>query len=204
MLKQTFIALLSRFTDDVKLINQHWDEIEQYYSSTKRFYHTLAHLEHMLGQLLEVKEEIQDWNAVLFALYYHDIIYDPLKSDNEEQSALFGAERMKQIGVPAQSINDCKVHILATKHHREPSHSDTAYFMDIDLSILGQPWEMYVSYYKKIRMEYAVYPDLVYNIGRRKVLNNFLAMDRIFKTDVFYNKFEAQAKHNISRELNLL
>jgi len=44
-----------------------------------------------------------------------------------------------------------------------------------------------------------VYPDLVYNPGRKKVLNHFLAMDSIFKTDYFYNKFDRQAKENLRK-----
>jgi predicted metal-dependent HD superfamily phosphohydrolase len=52
-----------------------------------------------------------------------------------------------------------------------------------------------------VRKEYLIYPDLIYNPGRKKVLHHFLAMDRIFKTDFFYNKFEQQARQNLRKEI---
>jgi predicted metal-dependent HD superfamily phosphohydrolase len=111
---------------------------------------------------------------------------------------------MKQIGVSDHMIQLCEAQILATKSHVKSADSDTNYFTDADLSILGQPWETYSAYYKNVRKEYAIYPDLIYNPGRKKVLTHFLAMDSIFKTDIFYQKFEMQAKENLQQELTLL
>ncbi|HXL55890.1 MAG TPA: hypothetical protein VN958_06525 [Chitinophagaceae bacterium] len=44
----------------------------------------------------------------------------------------------------------------------------------------------------------------MYNEGRKKVLMHFLEMNRIFKTDEFYNQFEKQARENLKRELKEL
>jgi len=63
---------------------------------------------------------------------------------------------------------------------------------------------MYENYTHQLRKEYAVYPDLLYNEGRKKVLMHFLEMNRIFKTDEFYNQFEKQARENLKRELKEL
>jgi predicted metal-dependent HD superfamily phosphohydrolase len=140
----------------------------------------------------------------LFTLYYHDIIYNSLKSDNEEKSAELAEKRMKQIFVSNDTLELCKKQILATKSHIKSTDSDTNYFTDADLSILGQDWDAYSSYYKNVRKEYSIYPDFVYNPGRKKVLNHFLSMDRIFKTAFFYNRFEIQAKRNLQKEMELL
>lgn len=204
MLKETFIRLLSNYSDNDRLIIELWTEIEKNYSSKKRHYHTLEHLDNLLGQLTEIKDEIRNWNIILFTLYYHDIIYNSLKSDNEEKSAELAEKRMRQISVPNDKIELCKNQILATKSHIKSTDNDTNYFIDADLSVLGQPWEVYSSYYKNVRKEYSIYPDFVYNSGRKKVLNHFLTMDKIFKTDFFYNKFETQAKHNLQMELVIL
>jgi predicted metal-dependent HD superfamily phosphohydrolase len=91
--------------------------------------------------------------------------------------------------------------ILATKGHTVSTDNDTNLFTDADLSILGESWELYQEYFQKIRKEYAIYPDAVYNPGRTKVLNHFLSMERIFKTDIFHEKFELNAKNNLTREL---
>jgi len=204
MLKETFTKLLSKYTDDNRLTNILWTEIEKNYTGKKRHYHTLQHLDNLYSQLTIVKEEIKNWETILFTLYYHDIIYNATKSDNEEKSAELAEKRMKEISVSSNIIEQCKEQILATKSHHKSIDSDTNYFTDADLSVLGKSWETYALYYKNVRKEYAIYPAFIYNPGRKKVLNHFLSMDRIFKTDFFYNKFETQAKQNLQRELDSL
>jgi predicted metal-dependent HD superfamily phosphohydrolase len=204
MLKETFIALLRNYSSDNLLIEASWNEIETNYTDKKRYYHTLDHLKNLLIQINEVKTQIEDWNTILFTLYYHDIIYKAVKSDNEEKSVVFANNKMQQIDIPNQIIENCKQQIIATKTHFESPNADTNYFLDADLSILGQNWDLYSEYYKNVRKEYAIYPDLIYTPGRKKVLNHFLKMERIFKTDYFYSKFEEQAKHNLQKELETI
>lgn len=204
LLKETFIGLLTNYTDNDRLTNKLWTEIEINYSSKKRHYHTLHHLDSLLAQLTDVKGEIQNWKNILFTLYYHDIVYNSLKSDNEEKSAELAEKRMKQILVSNDKIELCKNQILATKSHIKSTDSDTNYFTDADLSVLGHNRETYSLYYKNVREEYSIYLDFVYNPGRKKVLIHFLSMERIFKTDFFHNKFEIQAKQNLQMEIELL
>lgn len=204
MLKETFIQLVRSYSEDEVLIGELWFEIEKHYSGKKRFYHTLRHLEHLLEQLTAVKSGLTDWNAILFTLFYHDVIYNALKSDNEEKSAELAEKRMQQLQVPFELIERCKEQILATKSHVKSDNPDTNYFTDADLSVLGQDWEVYSAYFNNVRKEYAVYPDLVYNPGRKKVLQHFLAMERIFKTDYFFEKYEEQARENLKKEASVL
>lgn len=203
-LKEIFSNLLINYTTNSSLINELWDEVEKNYSGKKRHYHTLQHLENLLITLTEVKSEIQHWESILFTLFYHDIIYTALKSDNEENSALLAEKRMQQLSVSNDIIERCKNQILATKSHSKSTDSDTNYFTDADLSVLGQPWEIYSLYYKNVRKEYAIYPDFIYNPGRKKVIQHFLSMNSIFKTDYFYNQFEKVAKENLMKELSSL
>lgn len=204
MLKETFIKLLEAYTSQTALISELWNEIEVCHSQAKRHYHTLTHLENLLQQLISVQDHIENWNVVLFTLYYHDIVYNPLKDNNEEKSAELAEARLSAIGVPASFIHQCKQQILATKKHLRVVEEDTNYFTDADLSILGQGWNSYSDYYKDVRKEYSIYPDLIYKPGRKKVLRHFLNMDRIFKTEYFYKKFETTAKLNLQRELETL
>lgn len=195
---------MTKYTADKDLMNVLWAEIEKNYSSKKRHYHTLQHLDNLHSQLTIVKREIKNWETILFTLYYHDIIYSSTKSNNEEKSAELAEKRMKKISVSNEIIEQCKKQILATKSHSKSIDSDTNYFIDADLSVLGQSWETYSLYFKNVRKEYGIYPTFMYNSGRKKVLNHFLSMDRIFKTDFFYNKFETQAKQNLQQELQSL
>lgn len=203
-LKQTFTTLLHTYTTDTGLIDTLWNEIEKAYSASKRKYHTRSHLEHVLAQLTLVKDNIQDWNTLLFTLFYHDVVYKASRSDNEEQSAAVAEKRMKQLAVSDEKIQKCKNQILATKSHVEQTDADTNYFTDADLSILGQEWDIYAEYCKQVRKEYALYPDFLYIPGRKKVLTHFLNMERIFKTDYFFKAFEEKAQNNLTAELQFL
>ena len=204
MLKETFIKLLTKYTDNFNLIIELWSEIESLYSGKKRYYHTLLHIENLLNQLIEIKNEINSRETILFAVYYHDIVYNPLKTDNEERSAEFAETRMKRIFIPHQIIESCKAQILATKKHIINKDIDTNYLIDADLSILGQNWNIYSNYSQNVRKEYMEYSDIIYYSGRKKVLNHFLEMERIFKTNYFYYKFEQQARKNLQKEIEVI
>lgn len=204
MLKDVFHKLVSKYTADDNLISQMWLEIESSYSGEGRHYHTLQHLENLLLQLQDVKSRLQDWDTIRFTLFYHDLIYNALKADNEEASAYLAEKRLRQMGVPFDKIQLCKEQIIATKSHAISTNADTNYFTDADLSILGKPWDTFYRYSSDVRKEYAAYPDEVYKLGRQKVLQHLLAMARIFKTDFFYNKFESQARQNLQMEMKML
>lgn len=204
MLQKTFLKLLSNYTANENLQLIFWDEIKKHYAYKNRYYHNLQHLENILNQLSEIKTEINNWNVILFSLFYHDVIYDVSNTINEEESAELAIKRMSEISVSENEINLCNQIILATKSHVISTNSDINYFTDADLSVLGQPCEIYSNYYKNIRKEYAFYSEAVYNSGRKKVLKHFLEMERIFKTDFFYDKFEIQAKINLQNEFNTL
>jgi predicted metal-dependent HD superfamily phosphohydrolase len=201
MLKEAFLESAKTFTSDHALAEKMWTEIEHIYSVKKRHYHTLSHLENIFSELSAYREKIEDWNCMLFAVVYHDAVYNVLKKDNEEKSAVFAEERMQFIHVPSPVIERCKDHILATKSHRENADADTNIFTDADLSILGKDWETYLDYCRQVRKEYSIYPDIMYNPGRKKALEHFLQMDRIFKTDAFFEKYEVRAKENMRREI---
>ncbi len=203
MLKDTFFKLLSKYNASKEQKEALWNEIEQNYSNRNRHYHSLEHLDKMLFYLTKIKAKIQNWETILFALYYHDIIYNSRKSNNEEESAKLAKKRMLEISIPNDIIQQSTAQIIATKKHSISENSDTNYLLDVDLSILGQNWKTYLTYTKNVRKEYAIYPDFLYKPGRKKVLHHFLNMERIFKTDYFYDLFEKQAKENLKRELDL-
>jgi len=204
VLKNIFFELTKKYFGDLMLIQTLWAEIERKYSDINRHYHTLLHLENLISQLEEVKNQIVDWDIILFAVFYHDIIYKSTKNNNEEKSAELAAKRLHEINFPQIKISICAALILATKKHLQTGNNDMDLFTDADLSILGQRWDHYAVYCKQIRKEYSIYPDLIYNPGRKKVLNHFLQMDRIYKSDYFYKKLELQAKENLLRELESL
>ncbi len=208
MLQEAFFSLVKKYTPDSKAAAGLWSEIETAYAADERYFHNAAHLEQMHGALKEAQPQIKDWDTLAFAVFYHDVVYDVVQyvtdNDNEDRSAEVAQKGLELIGYPSEKIERCKEQILATKHHESSSDDDTNFLTDADLCILGQPWDAYKTYMGHIRKEYEVYPDSIYYAGRNNVLKNFLKMKRLFKTDHFYGLYEAQAKENIERELEII
>ncbi|QNA44343.1 HD domain-containing protein [Lacibacter sediminis] len=201
MLKDLFLSLISQYTNDADLRHSLWLEIERNYSGKKRHYHNLKHLENLLSELTELKAVVNNWDAIVLAIFYHDVVYKAHRKDNEEQSALLANTHLQQLNCEAALIDQVNKLILATKSHQLSDDEDVNLFTDADLSILGKDWETYNTYCSNVRKEYAIYPDLLYKPGRKNALKHFLSMHRIFKTEHFYKKYEESAKKNMEREI---
>ena len=202
MIKEEFLRCTDKYTNDNEL-REMWDEVEKNYSKPNRYYHNLDHLDSLLAELRPHKDKFDNWDTIVFAITYHDLIYNTLKTNNEERSAKIATKRLTQIAVPHKLITHCNQLILATKKH-EPSDYPTNLFTDADLSILGSNPDTYKAYSKQIRREYLIYPNLVYYPGRKKVLAHFLQMKSIYKTREFSERYELNAKANIKMELDML
>jgi predicted metal-dependent HD superfamily phosphohydrolase len=202
MLKEVFFDLLKNYTGDSALVTNFWQEIEKNYGNRSRHYHNLSHLEILYAELVACKDHIAQWEAVLFAVFYHDIVYNTFRQDNEEKSAELAAKRLASLNVPASIMEICGEMINATKGHYFSANADVNLFTDADLCILGKDWNTYANYFANIRKEYALYPDMMYRPGRKKVLQHYLGMKRIFKTEMFYRKYETVARENLTKELN--
>ena len=205
-LQEAWMQLISRYTDDLTLCSKCWDTIEASYTSSKRYYHNLNHIAHMLKFAENLKDDIVDYDAFLFAIWYHDIIYNATKKNNELKSAEFAKKHLKLFKIDEKRIENVFFLIKSTQNHDIvlQENSDNAYLLDIDLSILGTSWDGYESYIKQIRQEYAMYPNFLYNKGRVKAMSHFLRRKSIYFTTLFQDKFEQQARQNIEKEIRLL
>ncbi len=178
-----------------------WARIADAYGEHARVYHNLDHLRDCLGQFDDVRSACTAPDAVELAIWYHDLIYDTRRSDNEQRSAA-EAESFC-VHCDAAKIDASRVVelIIATTHGDNPLGGDDALLADIDLSILGQPAERYDVYAAAIRLDYGWVSEDAYRNGRSQVLERFLARARIYATDHFATKFEQSARQNIGREL---
>lgn len=182
-----------------------WAEIETRYSESQRHYHTLAHLDALFAHFDEHRDALRDPQAVAAAIFFHDLIYQPEKSDNEERSALLAAQALAELGFEAARRAAVEHWIRATqKHTPEPGDTDLDYLLDFDLGILAAPAELYRAYAQNIRREFKLYPDLLYQSGRRAVLHGFLEKPAIYRTPVLQKRWENAARANIQREISEL
>lgn len=202
-LRERFSTLCSEFTNDTHLIDRLWMEIEKKYSEKGRHYHNFDHLENMFRELNAITAKIQDYTAIAFSVFYHDVIYNASSKSNEEKSALFAEKHLQQMGSDPEFAEKISRQIIATKSHQKSGDDDTDYLVDADLSILGQEPDKYKDYAQKVRKEYSIYPDFLYKPGRKKVLQHFLESESIFKTEYFKEKYEQQARRNILSEIDV-
>ncbi len=200
-LKQIWVHLCSQFTQNNPLVEQEWQFIHHNHSEKGRHYHTLKHLQCMFLQLELVNNETDNLQALSFAIFYHDVVYNAKRKDNELVSAEIACEKLALLNVPSEIIALTERHILATQHHKLSAENDTNTLLDLDLAILGDTPENYKTYTQNIRKEYAMYPDFLYKPARKKVLKHFLQMEYIFKTTYFIQHFEQQARANLQSEL---
>lgn len=202
--KNKWLKLALKYTDNQELANAIYNEIQDSYSSSGRYYHTLEHIDKLLAVFEEFKDKIGEKDAVEFAIWYHDIIYVPGRTDNETESARLAEKRMRELGIEAERISKTVQLIEATKTHRltaEVDNFDGQFFLDADLSILGADWENYLAYAKDIRKEFSFVDKDAYAAGRGAVIQEFLRRERIYLTDELSQKLEGQARENIRREL---
>jgi predicted metal-dependent HD superfamily phosphohydrolase len=204
-LKSYWYSLVSDYTDDV-VVDHLWEEIETNYTHKQRHYHNFSHLYNMFRQLENFNNEIEDLDSLKFAIWYHDITYKSTKKDNEMQSALFAKKALNILKYDSFKIAKVRNLIISTKKHELilSENTDNAYLLDLDLSILGTDWNTYQKYIQNIRKEYNIYPNFMYNPGRKKVLKHFLDRETLYFTEKFRNKDEKQARRNLTKEINLL
>lgn len=203
-LRERFTKGCLQFADDHRLIEDLWAELEKKYTEKGRHYHNLAHLESMFAELDTVKDKIADFSTVSFSVFYHDAVYDATSKKNEEKSAEMAVLRLDKLGLSQIVLQKVSGQILTTKAHHESGDRDTDYLLDADLSVLGKSHETYMEYTKKIRKEYSIYPDFMYKPGRKKVLQHFLELKSIFKTNEFRDRYESTARENMRGEIESL
>ncbi|HEX8330311.1 MAG TPA: hypothetical protein VF629_22460 [Hymenobacter sp.] len=172
------------------------------YRSPTRHYHTLHHIENLLNRVAQI--ELRDPTVVELAVWFHDAVYNALKSDNEARSAAQALAFLKDSTLKPARQQRVAFLIERTADHTQPQPPDDAdllYFLDADLSILGAAEEVYWNYARQVRQEYRLVPDLLYRPGRRKVLAKMLAAPVLYHTPALRAELDATARQNLRAEL---
>src|ERR1700756_1811673 len=172
------------------------DDLIAAYAAPNRHYHNLAHVEDCLDKLARVDDLSAAEREILTeAIWWHDVVYDPTRSDNEELSA-----RLAEQHVAANIRVEVGRLIRLTKTHQvEPADKLGAILISIDLSILAAEPPRYDAYAAAIRKEFAHVPDDAYRAGRAEVLSRFAARPVIFPDATFARTCEKQARENLAR-----
>lgn len=145
-------------------------DIINLYNEPHRFYHTLTHIEDVLKQLNDAGLLTHD--ELFLAAVFHDIIYDPQSSTNEEDSAEYFLNAAKLSGLSSSQKEHIRQLILDTKHHT-PSVAFSEEFIKADLAIFNASFDKLITYEKQIFKEFQFVDYKEYKIKRVEVLKHF-------------------------------
>lgn len=176
------------------------------YDEPHRAYHTFAHIAACLRWYdAAVEAGAAARNDLLeLAIWFHDAIYDPHRSDNEARSARWWQKLANKAGVAAGEVAQVADWIMLTRHVDTPVDPLAALLIDIDLAILGSDADVFAEFERQVRQEYRWVPGLIYRRKRREVLASFLARPRVYGTDYFEARLGRQAMLNLAQAIAAL
>jgi predicted metal-dependent HD superfamily phosphohydrolase len=179
--------------------------LEKAYSKKHRAYHTLGHIDACLRHLDCVRDQAERPHEIELALWFHDAIYKPFSSTNEEDSADWVKDFLEgQPKADAEMIKRVFDLIILTKEHELPTTTDAKLMLDIDLSILGTAPHIYEQFENDVRYEYKRVPKFIFRKKRKEILETFLQRPKIYQTPYFQERLEIQARRNLERAITNL
>ena len=205
-------ALLGRWNDLIEQVRPgaqpqaapYGEQLLHQWSEPRRRYHTLRHLDAMLAVVDALAEQVDEQGAaaVRLAAWFHDAVYAPDRSENEERSARLAERVLPELGVPpALTAEVARLVRLTADHDPAPGDANGALLCDADLAVLGGPPEAYAAYAAAVREEYAFVPDEDFRAGRAAVLRQLLALPELFRTEPARRAYGTAAHRNMTAEL---
>lgn len=174
------------------------------YAEPHRGYHDLAHLDEVLRHVDALAEEAEDVDAVRLAAWFHDAVYDPTATDNEEESARLAAKTLTGLRVPDGTVERVADLVRLTADHDPGEDRDGAVLCDADLAVLASDDVRYSTYVDGVRREYAHLDDTSFERGRAQVLRSLLDHPALFRTGRGRAVWEEPARRNLRAELESL
>ncbi|OEJ39623.1 hypothetical protein AR457_19530 [Streptomyces agglomeratus] len=175
------------------------------WAEPQRRYHSTDHLVAVLGHLDTLADHADDPAAVRLAAWFHDAVYRPDRSENEERSADLAERALAELGLDdARTAEVARLVRLTATHDPAPYDTNGEALCDADLAILAAPPAPYAAYAAAVREEYGFVPDAAFREGRAAVLRQLLELPTLFRTPYGQAEWEARARQNLTTELDLL
>jgi predicted metal-dependent HD superfamily phosphohydrolase len=189
------------------------DDVLARMSARDRHYHGIDHLALLWGCHLRHGAGLSvcspPWHRLIAcAVAFHDAVYDPVRRDNETESAALW--RAASPALEAGEIDWVGGTILATADHLnaapDPGMAPDAWqarlwMLDLDLTPLGAAKADFIANTGKLRAEYAHLDEAAWVTGRRGFLRGLSRRAVLFRTPVLAAAYEATARANQAREL---
>ncbi|MEV5428394.1 hypothetical protein [Streptomyces sp. NPDC052701] len=181
------------------------DNLLARWQEPQRRYHTLTHLGAVLDRVDELEEYAADPDVVRLAAWFHDAVYLPERSENEERSARLAERALPEAGLSDEKTAEvARLVRLTVTHDPAGDDPDGQVLCDADLAVLASPPSAYAAYTAAVREEYHFVPNDAFRAGRAEILRRLLALPRLFRTPYGREKWEATARYNLTAELEML
>lgn len=181
------------------------DRLLAAWAEPQRRYHTTAHLADVLARVDVLAPHAQDPAAVELAAWFHDAVYRPDRSENEERSATLAERALPELGIDAaRTAEVARLVRLTVTHDPAPGDTNGEVLCDADLAVLAGAPDAYAAYVAAVRAEYGFVPDDAFRAGRAAVLRQLLGLPRLFRTPHGSTHWEAPARRNLAAELATL
>ncbi len=170
-------------------------------------YHDLLHLTEVLDRLdlLAAAGAAFDPTTLALAAWFHDAVYLPERSENEERSARLAERALPEAGVSAErTAETARLVRLTVTHDPADDDRDGQVLCDADLAILASPPSAYAAYTAAVREEYHFVPGDAFRSCRSAILRRLLDLPRLFRTPYGQEHWEATARYNLAAELEML
>jgi predicted metal-dependent HD superfamily phosphohydrolase len=181
------------------------DNLLARWQEPQRRYHTLTHLTAVLDHIDVLEKHAADSDVVRLAAWFHDAVYFPDRSENEERSARLAERALPEAGLSdAKTAEVARLVRLTVTHDPAADDPDGQVLCDADLAILASPPSAYAAYTAAVREEYGFVPQDAFREGRATILRQLLDLPRLFRTSYGEREWEATARYNLTGELALL
>ncbi|MDP8966231.1 MAG: N-methyl-D-aspartate receptor NMDAR2C subunit [Cyanobacteriota bacterium] len=178
-----------------------YERVSACYAESHRKYHTMQHLEECFSYFELIRDHAEHQAEVELAIWFHDAIYRVSSKDNEEKSAKWAYASTVSSSLPKEIGERVYSLILVTRHNAVSVSRDAEVLVDVDLGILAAEPKRFDEYEVQVRAEYAWVPEPLYRRERRKVLQEFVNRASLYSTALFRERYEVQARKNLSRSL---
>jgi predicted metal-dependent HD superfamily phosphohydrolase len=178
------------------------DNLLARWAEPQRRYHTTDHLLAVLDHIDTLAECADEPDLVRLAAWFHDAVYRPDRSENEERSARLAERALCEAGLSTDRTGEvARLVRLTATHAAGPGDRNGAVLCDADLAVLATAPAAYAAYTASVREEYGFVPDDAFRAGRAAVLEQLLALPGLFRTPHGVREWEARARENLTAEL---
>lgn len=172
-----YLNILKKYSNPqaIPVIKRNWNQYSRHYHNEQN--HLIPLLEY-IDKNIKHKLSRLEYDTIILAAFYHDVIYDPYSKTNEDDSIKFFIKAYNYIGQESNFIKQRVISLIeCTKSRIIPSYNFLLlYFWKADNDILYQNIDKLIKYENLIREEFWRLDKSSYKENRIKFLQSCLSV----------------------------